>query len=385
MNDEERLWLWLNYATEHNPRLFYAILQRFDDLDEAFAAARQKEWDAFGEIGDNVKKRLLAASEERFLDRYIGWMERNGVGITTPASDDYPTLLNEIADPPSVLFYKGTMHADLPLPMAVVGTRNMTDYGKDVARLLSRQIVEHDGTVVTGLAAGIDTAAALGALDCVISDHPVIGVLPCGIDQVYPSGNAELYDEIIERGCILTEFIPKTAPQKFLFPMRNRLLSGLSRGVLVVEAGERSGTSITVGHAHEQGREVFAVPGRITDLYSQGTNRMIAHGEAKAATNVQDILSEFADYTQSNEGTLNPEAAHIAFSKLSDLAQEIYMCLLQGERSADELLDWIDDVTPSEINTALTELQFLEVVKKLPGNVFAIDSIRAVVTFDEKP
>ena len=312
-------------------------------------------------------------------------MERNGVGITTPASDDYPTLLNEIADPPSVLFYKGTMHADLPLPMAVVGTRNMTDYGKDVARLLSRQIVEHDGTVVTGLAAGIDTAAALGALDCVISDHPVIGVLPCGIDQVYPSGNAELYDEIIERGCILTEFIPKTAPQKFLFPMRNRLLSGLSRGVLVVEAGERSGTSITVGHAHEQGREVFAVPGRITDLYSQGTNRMIAHGEAKAVTNVQDILSEFADYTQSDEGTLNPEAAHIAFSKLSDLAQEIYMCLLQGERSADELLDWIDDVTPSEINTALTELQFLEVVKKLPGNVFAIDSIRAVVTFDEKP
>ncbi|MBR3271280.1 MAG: DNA-processing protein DprA, partial [Clostridia bacterium] len=155
-------------------------------------------------------------------------MERNGVGITTPASDDYPTLLNEIADPPSVLFYKGTMHADLPLPMAVVGTRNMTDYGKDVARLLSRQIVEHDGTVVTGLAAGIDTAAARGALDCVISDHPVIGVLPCGIDQVYPSGNAELYDDIIERGCILTEFIPKTAPQKFLFPMRNRLLSNQS-------------------------------------------------------------------------------------------------------------------------------------------------------------
>lgn len=382
MTDTERMWLWLNYATEHNPRLFYTLLQRFDDIEEAFACVRKRDFTPFEGVTDSVRKRLTDASDPRFMERYVGWMERNGVKITTPASDDYPTLLAEIANPPSVLFYKGTMRADTALPIAVVGTRNMTDYGREVARLLSRQLAEHNGTVVTGLASGIDTEAARGALDCVISEYPVIGVLPCGIDQVYPSGNAALYEEVAERGCLLTEFLPKTVPQKYVFPMRNRVLSGLSRGVLVVEAGEQSGTNLTVSHALDQGREVFAVPGRITDLYSVGTNRLIVQGSAKPVTNVADILSEFAEYTTADDGTLNPNARRIPFSTLSEHAQEIYMALLQGERSADDLLDWID-ASPAEIGAALTELQFAEVVKQLPGRLYAIDSIKTVVTFDE--
>ncbi|MDO4852550.1 MAG: DNA-processing protein DprA [Clostridia bacterium] len=383
MTREQRLWLWLNYATEHNPRLFYALLQRFDDIEEAYEAAVHRELDAFGELTDSVKHRLLTACEERFLDRYTGWMEKNGVRITTPESDDYPTLLAETENPPSVLFYKGTMHADLPLPIAVVGTRSMTDYGKEVARLFGEQIAEHNGTVVTGLAAGIDSYAAWGALDCLISDYPVIGVLPCGIDQVYPAGNEALYEQVIEHGCIMTEFLPKTVPQKYVFPMRNRILSGLSRGVLVIEAGERSGTSLTVEHAHEQGREVFAVPGRITDPFSVGTNRLIVRGEAKPVMTIADVLCEFTEFAESSDGLLNPNAKRVKFSALSDLAQEIYMALLQGERSADELLDWVD-AEPAAINTALTELQFLEVIKQLPGRLYAIDPIHAVVTFDEE-
>ncbi|MBR0424839.1 MAG: DNA-processing protein DprA [Clostridia bacterium] len=383
MTQEQRLWLWLNYATEHNPKLFYTILQRFDSIEEVFDAVLHRSFDDFGNLDARVKERMLTASADRFLDRYIGWIEKNGIGITTPESEDYPTLLNEIVDPPSVLFYRGTMRADLPLPIAVVGSRSMTDYGKEIARLFGSQIAEHNGTVVTGLAAGIDSEAAKGALSCLFSDHPVIGVIPCGIDLVYPSGNERLYEEVAERGCLMTEMLPKTSPQKFVFPMRNRILSGLSRGVLVVEAGERSGTSLTVDHAHDQGRDVFAIPGRLTDLMSVGTNRLIARGEAKPVTNIQDILSEYEDFLQVDDGALNPNAKRVQFSSLSRIGQEIYMALLQGEKNADDLLDWID-ATPAELNAALTELQFSEVIRQLPGRMYTIDALRTTVTFDEQ-
>lgn len=382
MTDEQRLWLWLNYATDHNPKLFYSILQRFESVEEAYAAAIRREFGAFGELNEQIRSRLTASSEERFLDRYTGWLERNGIKITTPESNDYPTLLSQIADPPSVLFYRGTMRSDPDLPIAVVGSRSMTDYGKTVSELFGRQIAEHNGTVVTGLAAGVDSEAARGALSYAVSDFPVIGVIPCGIDLVYPSGNERLYDEVAERGCLITELLPKTAPQKFVFPMRNRILSGLSRGVLVIEAGERSGTTLTVDHAHDQGREVFAVPGRITDRMSVGTNRLILRGEAKPVTNIQDILSEFSEYMQAEDGVLNPNARRVRFSGLSPVGQEVYMALLQGEKSADDLLDWIDE-SPAELNAALTELQFAEIIRQLPGRVYAIDALHTVVTFDE--
>ena len=137
---------------------------------------------------------------------------------------------------------------------------------------------------------------------------------------------------------------------------------------------------LTVEHAHEQGREVFAVPGRITDLYSVGTNRLIVQGAAKPVTNVQDILAEFGALSET-DGVLNPNARRVRFSSLSELAQEIYMAMLQGEKSADELLDWID-ASPAEINSTLTEMQFSEIIKQLPGRVYALDTIHTTVTFD---
>ena len=382
MTGQERLWLWLNYATEHNPKLFYRILQQFDDIEEAFDAAKRKEFALFGELPDSVRQRMVQASADRFMDRYVAWIERRGYGITTPESPDYPILLAETENPPSVLFYRGTMRSDLTLPIGVVGSRNMTDYGKDVAMLFGRQIAEYNGTVVTGLAPGIDSAAARGALSCITSDYPVIGVIPCGIDLVFPEGNGALYQEVAERGCIMTEMLPKTPVTKFVFRMRNRIISGLSRGVLVVEAGDRSGTSFTVEHAHDQGREVFAVPGRISDLMSIGTNRLIVRGEAKPVTCIQDVLSEFIDYVQAQEdGVKNPNAKKVRFGELSELGQRIYMSLLQGERDADELMDFVD-TDPASLSAALTELEFREVIKQLPGRLYAVDTLHTTVTFD---
>jgi len=380
LDETTRLWLWLNYATNSNPRLFFELLSRFDDLSEAYETVRNRDFSQMEDVSTAVRERLIAASDARFLDRYCAWLERNDVTVITAESDRYPNLLSEIYDPPSVLFCRGTLPEELPLPIALVGARHCTEYGREVAALLGEQLAERGATIVTGLAAGIDSAAAKGALSAGASSCPVIGVLGCGIDQVYPTENRKLYDAVIERGAIVTEFLPKTPPLAQNFPIRNRIISGISRGVAVIEAGERSGTSITADCAREQGREVFAVPGRITDPMSVGTNRMLSRGEAKAVTSAGDILSEFTD--DAGDDVINGAAKRVTFTSLGSIGQEIYMALLQGEKDADELLDWIE-CPPQELNAALTRLLFSEVIKQLPGRIYALDTIHTVVTFDQ--
>ncbi len=380
MDETTRNYLWLNYATNVNPRLFFELLSRFDDLSEAREAVQKRDLGQFADVSEAVRDRLIAAADDRFLDRYCAWLEKNGVTVLTPESDAYPALLSEIDDPPSVLFMKGRLPENLPLPIALVGARTCTDYGREVATLLGEQLAERGATVVTGLAAGIDSAAAKGALNADGADCPVIGVLGCGIDVVYPQDNAKLYERVIERGAILTEFLPKTPPLAQNFPIRNRILSGIARGVAVIEAGERSGTSITADYAREQGREVFAVPGRITDPMSVGTNRMLTRGEAKPVTCAADILTEFCD--DAGDDVLNGAAKKVTFTSLGSVGQEIYMALLQGEKDADELLEWID-CSAQDLNAALTKLLFAEVVKQLPGRIYALDTIHTVVTFDQ--
>ena len=381
MDKTTRLWLWLNYATSMNPRLFMELLNRFDDLSEAREAILKKDFSEFSDVSETVRDRLYTAADDRFLDRYCAWLDRNEVKVITPEHDEYPSLLSEIYDPPSVLFVKGDLPKELPLPIAMVGARSCTDYGREVATLLGEQLAERGATVVTGLAAGIDSAAAKGALSAGSSDCPVIGILGCGIDLVYPQGNEALYREVIDHGgALVSEFLPKTPPLAQNFPIRNRIMSGISRGVVVIEAGERSGTSITADCAREQGREVFAVPGRITDPMSVGTNRMITRGEAKPVTCAADILSEFID--DAGDDVLNGAAKKVTFTSLGEIGQEIYMALLQGEKDADELLDWID-CSAQDLNAALTRMLFAEVIKQLPGRIYALDTIHTVVTFDQ--
>ena len=209
-------------------------------------------------------ERLKEAAADGFMDRYIRWLDKNEVNVITATSYRYPALLKEIPDPPTVLFCKGSLNEDMQLPLAVVGTRRCTDYGKDVAKKFGRELVKAGATIVSGLATGIDGYAALGALSVEGAQDPTVAVLGCGIDVVYPKGNEKLYSAIAERGCLITEFLPKTPPLAQNFPFRNRVISGLSLGVLVVEAGERSGASITARLALEQGREVFALAGDST-------------------------------------------------------------------------------------------------------------------------
>lgn len=214
--------------------------------------------------------------------------------MDTLALDDprYPRMLREIPDPPAVLYVQAT---DLSLPLArtiaVVGTRRVTPYGEAVTRRLTRGLVEAGFTIVSGMALGVDAIAHQTALEC---GGATITVLGSGIDIIYPASNARLYRTISQaRGCaILSEFPPGVGPAKEQFPHRNRIISGLSLGVVVIEGTDRSGSLITARYAAEQGREVFAVPGPITSLYSKGPAKLIKQG-AKLVESVEDILDEF--------------------------------------------------------------------------------------------
>ncbi|MBQ3109284.1 MAG: DNA-processing protein DprA, partial [Clostridia bacterium] len=223
---------------------------------------------------------------------------------------------------------------------------------------------EAGACIVSGLAAGVDAAAAEGALEAKENPLPTIAVLGGGVDMIYPAENANLYERIAERGAILSEFAPGLRPQKGFFPMRNRIISGLSLGVLVTEAGERSGASITVGTALDQGRDTFAVPGRITDRMSKGTNRMIRDGQAAPVLEAADILRWYG--IESAEKTEKRNAL-----KLSPLETKIMEALRHQEESFDELCEKLS-VSAAELNSALTSLEFSEIIKQLPGRVYEL-------------
>ena len=197
--------------------------------------------------------------------------------------------MKEIAQPPWVLYIKGMSPSFPTACLAVVGTRQPTNYGRRVARKMAAEIASRGWVVVSGMAAGIDSEAHRGALE---ADGKTVAVLGTGVDVVYPRHLRSLYAELVEKGAVCSEMPPGTAPHPGLFPRRNRIISGLSVGTLVVEAAERSGALITADFSMEQGREVFAVPGPVTSEKSAGTNRLIQQG-AKCVTGVQDILEEF--------------------------------------------------------------------------------------------
>jgi DNA processing protein len=216
-------------------------------------------------------------------------VEASGVHLVSFEDAEYPVNLREIPDPPPVLFVRGRIVPEDERAVAVIGSRKASAYGVSVCGRLVRALVDHGFSVVSGMAKGVDAAAHWAALE---RDGRTLAVLGTGVDVVYPKANTQLFGTILERGALLSEFLPGTEPFPKNFPRRNRIISGMALGVLVVEAAERSGTMITVRTALEQGREVFAVPGDVRSPVSRGTHRLIKEG-AKLVEGIDDILEEF--------------------------------------------------------------------------------------------
>ena len=215
-------------------------------------------------------------------------VEAAGVGVIVWGDAEYPARLQEIASAPPVLYVRGRMEPGDDAAMAIVGSRRATAYGEAVARELAGELARRGITIVSGLARGIDAAAHRGALD---AGGWTLAVLGSGLDEIYPPEHRELAAKVTTSGALLSEFPLGTAPLRLHFPRRNRIISGLSLGVVVVEAGVKSGALITAHHALEQGREVFAVPGRVHARYSEGSNRLIKAG-AKLVESWEDVLVE---------------------------------------------------------------------------------------------
>ena len=370
ITQEERARLWLNYATEYNSRLFHRIAARFASLAETYDAVTA-DATLVAALSERVQTRMAQARSAGFIDGLMDVMERKNIRFTYPGDGRYPALLTQIPDPPGVLYYIGTLEPDPELSIAIVGSRHPTKYGKEVARRFGYELASAGALVVSGMAEGVDAFAARGALDAVNAVCPTLAVLGCGVDVVYPQSNEKLYHEIIARGAVVSEFLPGTRVERYHFPIRNRIMSALAHGTLIVEAAERSGTSITAGYAHDQGREVFAVPGRIGDEMSAGPNGMIARGEAKPVFSPEEILAEFSCLHV--PAPTKPETNIVLLSSLEENQRAICRLLRGGEMSFDELCEELT-LPIGTMNACLTELQFSGIVLALPGRRYAIDT-----------
>ncbi|MGC9399818.1 MAG: DNA-processing protein DprA [Anaerolineae bacterium] len=282
--DELCYWLGFNLVRGIGPVRLRALLNRFGDVRAAWEAPTEA-LEAAG-LDQRSLNNLLKVRRQVDLEQVQRKVEKEGVHVLTWESADYPKLLQQIPDPPPVLYVKGELTPADEWAVAMVGTRKATAYGKEVARQLSDELARNHVTVVSGLARGIDGVAHRAALE---AGGRTIAVLGCGVDRVYPPEHRKLAREIITNGALISDYPLGTRPEGKNFPPRNRIISGLSQGVVVVEAGLRSGALITADFAADQGRDVFAVPGNIFSPASQGCNRLLREG-ASVVTEGRDIL-----------------------------------------------------------------------------------------------
>jgi len=291
----------------------------------------------------------------RTCTRQVEEALRDGQTIVITYWDElYPEPLREIDDPPAVLFARGKKIEVLKKEpkIAIVGSRKSTAYGKKVARQLSMKLAQAGFVVVSGLAAGIDSEAHQGAC----SAGETIGVLGNGVDVVYPPFNSHTYASVKENGCLLSEYLPCTPPHRWHFPKRNRIIAGMCMGVVVVEAGKKSGSLITARLAADYGRDVFAVPGPITSEISRGTNSLIKLG-AKPIQGVEDILEEYPHFTKTPSNDWDTPMD----MDLSEEERELFQLILEG----NDTLEKLSTLTGWDMGKLVTTLSRLEMIEKI--------------------
>jgi len=289
MNDRkrrDRYWVGFNIVRGIGPTRLRALLDYFGDVERAWHASAEELRRAG--LDRRSLKNMLATRTALDLDRELERIAAVGAQVLTWESSGYPRLLREIHDPPPLLYVKGTLTEEDSWAVAVVGTRRASTYGREVTRRLTKALARSGITIVSGLARGIDGQAHQAALE---AGGRTIAVLGCGIDLIYPPEHRKLTQQIIAQGALISDYPLGTRPEGSNFPPRNRIISGLSLGVLVTNAGVRSGALITADYAAEQGRDVFAVPGSILMHSCAGTNALIQDG-AKVVLVPEDILEE---------------------------------------------------------------------------------------------
>src|SRR5687767_3464971 len=292
--DDKKYWIGFNLIKGIGAVRMQALIQYFGDLEAAWKAAPAELAEA--RLGKTLIERVIQAREGVDLDKLWERIEKQGIKILTWQDESYPQRLKEIDQPPPVLYIRGVYLPDDLFAVAIVGTRRVTPYGRQITEELSAFLAANGITVISGLARGIDAIAHQSTLK---AGGRSIGVLGSGVDKIYPPEHRGLAEQMMERGAIISDYAPGTPPDASNFPPRNRIISGLSLAVVVIEAGETSGALITAEFAAEQGREIFAVPGSILAPQSKGTNKLLQNG-ALPLLSVNDLMQAL-DLTRMGE------------------------------------------------------------------------------------
>ena len=272
--ENKRYWIWLSLIKNLGSKRKLRLLELYKTPEEIYKLTKEELVNING-IGEAIAKEIIISKNEKILNDHIKYMNENNIKIININEREYPQALKEIYDPPISLYVKGNIEKLNNKNIGIVGCRECTTYGKKSAEYFSYNLSKQNINIVSGLAKGIDSYAHLGSLNT----GNTIAVLGNGLDMIYPKENLELANEIIKRGgTIISEYPCGTKPDKMKFPARNRIISGISSGIIVIEAKEKSGTLITVDFALEQGRDVFVVPGNINSINSVGTNDLIKQG-----------------------------------------------------------------------------------------------------------
>ena len=360
----EQYWIWLSSVESIGAKKFYQLLSVYEDA--------RAVWDALGGVlvppelrdmlGPVSLNALRDARSEAYFYRLFDRLERSGIRAVTRLSEDYPGALTTIYDPPPTLYVRGECPLNGERMFAVVGSRRSTRDGQRAAREIAEGLARADVTVVSGMARGIDSYAHEGAM---AGRGRTVAVLGCGVDVCYPPENDELMGRILDSGgAVVSEYVPGTPPLAGHFPQRNRIISGLSKGTLLVEGAKKSGAMITVNCALEQGRDVFAVPGSIYSPLSATPNRMIVDG-AIPVISPWEILEHYRWASRPEVSDRNPHRE----IQLDADEQKLVEPLREQELSFEELTQ-ITGFNAAKLNSHLTMLELRGIIVKVPGGMY---------------
>lgn len=356
--EELSLWIALQMIPQIGEKTCLRLIEHFGGPRGVFSASAS-ELRSVGGISTAVVEGIKGFRDFQRAREEVKRARKIGVDILTFHDKDYPENLRNIQNPPPILYIRGKLEKSDSKAVAIVGSRKASSYGKTVAETLAHELSSLGITIISGMAAGIDSSAHQGAL----KGGRTIAVLGSGVNIIYPKWNRRLYERIMERGAVLSQFPLDTEPRKLNFPLRNRIISGLSKGVVIVEAARKSGALITAYWALEQGREVFAVPGSIFSENSRGPHMLIKSG-AKVVESIDDILEEiFQEYMGSKE------------QKAIDLTpdeEKILDIVKRGYRYMDEIIE-ISGKGAAEVGTIIMGLELKGLIAQMDGSIFFIN------------
>lgn len=353
--EDKKYSIWLSGLPQIGSRKYISLIEYFGSAKRVFESNRNELLES-GILNEKIVDIITTKRDIDKIDRYMKKVKENDIKVYTIDEEEYPKNLKNIYDPPPVIYVRGNIDAEDEKAIAVVGSRKASDYGLKTAEKLGMELAEAGITVVSGMALGIDSAAHRGALK---AGGRTIAVFACGLNFVYPRSGYNLAKEIVKHGAIISEYPLgiEALPQNF--PARNRIISGMSKGVVIVEANEKSGSLITADFALEQGRDVFAVPGNIGVPNSMGTNALIKDG-AKMVTCIDDILEEY-------EFIQNGSKTNGRIGNLDSTDKSILECIECSGKTIDEIVEY----TKLNISAVLSKIVQLEIM----GLIKEIDNI----------